>query len=124
MGFLRTLTKSAIGYWQPVTCRVFSLAFDDAIGNAFDARSSTDDFLRIGWLTWFGNPAVQAVIPMDLHVERLGSGLLVMTQPTLRDPGRAEDVDRGRCLVEVLRESGWLKLSRMTREATAGDESG
>ena len=116
-GFLTKLTEVTVEHYDPDSCCVFSLDFDHAIGHEFEPGRGMNDFLRIGWITYFGNPAVREVLPADIHAEPFGPGLLVMTQPTVPDLSRPEDIERGRRLVEALRESGWLKLSRMKRDA-------
>ena len=114
-GFLRTLIAMTVERYDPDLCSVYSLDFDRAIGHSFRPGPDSKAFLRIGWITYFGNPAVREVLPADIHAEPFGQGLLVMTQPTVPDLSRPEDVERGRRLVGALRKSGWLELSRMKR---------
>lgn len=114
--FLKRLIQVTVDHHDPDSCCVFSLDFDRAIGNQFKPGPASKDFLRIGWITYFGNPAVREVLPADIHAEPFGSGLLVTTQPTVPDLSRSEDIERGRRLVEALRTSGWLMLSRMKRD--------
>ena len=114
---LTALTRVTVDHQSPDSCCVFSLDFDRAVGNRFTPGQHSKDFLRIGWITYFGNPAVREVLPADIHAEPFGPGLLVMTQPGVPDLSRPEDVERGRGLVTSLRETGWLKLSRMKRSS-------